>query len=284
MSFTDNIPSDIRNFLGAKGRLAAKFFSLPIIKKIFNGQLNLTNNYIKENLKLISIIYKNNDYVQKIINKYKFENTVEFGCVNKFTFKDDKEYSIFYIDLANRIENLSSKFDFSKIQSFFEIGGGFGANIHFLLTNFPNIKKIIYLDLVPNIFVGTEYLRRFYNESVKDYLVTKKLSKIEFENNDKLEIICIPPWEIEKLDIKIDHFHNAASFVEMPKKIIENYCKFIKKFDAKEISLISYDKFDKNTTINPESLNFFFDNKLKVMWHSRAVESLKRKDIYLCSN
>ena len=186
--------------------------------------------------------------------------------------------------MANRIENLSSKFDFSKIQSFFEIGGGFGANIHFLLTNFPNIKKIIYLDLVPNIFVGTEYLRRFYNESVKDYLVTKKLSKIEFENNDKLEIICIPPWEIEKLDIKIDHFHNAASFVEMPKKVIENYCKFIKKFEAKEISLISYDKFDKNTTINPESLNFFFDNKLKVMWHSRAVESLKRKDIYLCSN
>ena len=37
ISFTDNIPSDIRNFLGAKGRLAAKFFSLPIIKKIFNG-------------------------------------------------------------------------------------------------------------------------------------------------------------------------------------------------------------------------------------------------------
>ena len=93
---------------------------------------------------------------------------------------------------------------------------------------------------------------------MKDYLVTKKLSKIEFENNDKLEIICIPPWEIEKLDIKIDHFHNAASFVEMPKKIIENYCKFIKKFDAKEISLISYDKYDKSTTFNPEKLNFFF--------------------------
>ena len=31
-----------------------------------------------------------------------------------------------------------------KTKSFFEIGGGFGANIHFLVTNFSNIKKILY--------------------------------------------------------------------------------------------------------------------------------------------
>ena len=39
--------------------------------------------------------------------------------------------------------------------------------------------------------------------------------------------------------VEIDHFHNAASFVEMPKKVIENYVKYIKKFKTKEISLIS---------------------------------------------
>ena len=40
-------------------------------------------------------------------------------------------------------------------------------NVHFLLTNFPNIKKVLYLDVVPNIYVGTEYLKYFYKDQVK---------------------------------------------------------------------------------------------------------------------
>ena len=85
-----------------------------------------------------------------------------------------------YLVMADRINNLSSLFNFRKMNSFFEIGGGFGANIHFLLTNYPNIKKVIYLDTVPNIYVGTEYLRFHYKEKVRDYTSTKKLYEICF--------------------------------------------------------------------------------------------------------
>ena len=53
----------------------------------------------------------------------------------------DKNYSCHYLNMADRINNLSNTFKFENLNSFFEIGGGFGANIHFLLTNFPNIKK-----------------------------------------------------------------------------------------------------------------------------------------------
>ena len=77
--------------------------------------------------------------------------------MKKFNSKDNKETSIVYIDMAHRIDVLSSQFDFTKIKSFFEIGGGFGANVHFLVTNFPNINKIIYLDIAPNIYLGTEF-------------------------------------------------------------------------------------------------------------------------------
>ena len=49
--------------------------------------------------------------------------------------------------MAHRINNLSKYFNFKDIKSYFEIGGGFGSNIHFLITNFPNIKKILYLFL-----------------------------------------------------------------------------------------------------------------------------------------
>ena len=229
------------------------------------------------------IVYQKSQKVQNLINKFKFKNTTDFGCIESFEYLN-KNYSCSYLKMADRINTLSEYFDFKNIKSFFEIGGGFGANIHFLVTNFPNIKKILYLDAVPNIYVGTEYLRHHYKEKVKDYLELKNLDRISFSKNNELEIFCIPPWLIEKVETEIDHFHNAASFVEMPKLVINNYVKFIKKFKTKEISLISYDGFDLKTTFNPEELNNFFSDKLSVSWKNSLIEEYKRKLIYLTSN
>ena len=250
---------------------------------IFDTQLKVTRNHINSFLKNKAIVYKNDKDVLSLLGKYKFENTTEFGCVQKFRYLD-KEYSTHYLNMADRINNLSSLFNLEKINSYFEIGGGFGANIHFLITNFPNIKKIVYLDTVPNVYVGTEYLKFHYKEKVKDYLNLKNLSEIKFTDNDDLEILCIPPWQIEKLNVKIDHFHNAASFVEMPEKVINNYCKYIKKFETKEISLISYDNFNPQTTFNPENLNNFFEKELNILWKKTLIEDDNRKLIYLTSD
>jgi len=281
--FCDNLICDIRNEYNLKGRMLSLFYKLPIINKIFSSQIKLTSQYIDLYIKNLSIVYKNNKRIDYLLNKYSFENTTKFGCVQKF-IKDHKEFSITYLTMANRIDILSRKFNFKKIKNYFEIGGGFGSNIHFLLTNFHNIKKIIYLDAVPNIYVGTEYLRFFYKENVKDYLHTKNYKEIKFQENDKLEIICIPPWEIEKININIDHFHNALSFVEMPEKVIENYVKFLKKNNLNEISLISYDGYDTNSTINPDILNKFFNNELAAEWHYNAIEEYNRKSFYLTSS
>ena len=278
-SFTDNLTLDIRNELNLKGKIVSSFFSLPFVNTIFKSQISLTKNHLDNHLKNLQIIYKNDLSVQNLIKKYKFSETTKFGCLKKFKYFE-KEYSIYYLDMAHRIENLSKKFDFSKVKSFFEIGGGFGANIHFLLTNFTNIKKVIYLDVVPNIYVGTEYLKYHFKDRVKDYLNTKGKKEIVFENNNDVEIICIPPWEIQKIDVKIDHFHNAASFVEMPEKVVKNYIKFVNKFKTKEISLISYDNFDKQT-FDPNLLSKLFYNKLNVTWENTLIEDYKRKEIYL---
>ena len=279
-SFTDNLVVDIRNELNFKGRLAASLFSLPVIKKIFDSQLQITKNLLNRYMEILSTIYESNPQTEELIKKYKFEKTTEFECIKKINFKG-KDISIHYLEMANRINNLSTIFELNNVNSFFEIGGGFGSNIHFLVTNFPNIKKIIYLDLVPNIYVGTEYLRHFYKKKVIDYLNLKDSDKIKFSNNDELEIICIPPWLIERLDVQIDHFHNASSFVEMPEEIIANYCDYVKKFNTKNISLVSYGSYDPNTTINPEKLNSFFQNKLKMKYFPTLIE--KRDELYFSS-
>ncbi len=279
-SFTDNEVIDTRDMYSNKGRIFSKIFSLPLINKIFNDQISLTNNYLERYLQTLSVIYKSNENVIKLIGKYQFEDTTSHGCIKQFNFKN-KLYSTHYLDTAHRMNILSDFFDFSKTNSLFEIGGGYGANIHFLLSNFTNIKKVIYLDIFPNIYIGTEYLRHHFGSSVKDYLDTVNLKKIRFSNNSNLEILCIPPWEIEKLDVEIDHFHNASSFVEMPKETISNYCKFIKKFKIKEVSLLSYDGYDLNTTFDPQDLNNFFDNKLEIFWKDELISDFNRKFIYL---
>jgi putative sugar O-methyltransferase len=261
-SFADNEIVDIRQEFNTKGRIVGKIFSLPFFKKIFNDQLKLTNKHLNSSIKNKAVIYQNKKNVQNLIKK---------------------NYSTLYMEMAFRIDKLSKSFNFENNKSFFEIGGGFGANVHFLLTNFPNIKKVLYLDAVPNIYVGTEYLRSHYKDKVKDYLELKNLDKISFSNNDELEILCMPPWLIEKVDVEIDHFHNAASFVEMPKKVVENYSKFVKKFKSKEVSLVSYDGFDLDTTPNPEELNEYFDNNLKISWEKNLIEEFKSKTIFLAS-
>ncbi len=279
-SYTDNLVFDIRSDLNFKGRLLSTLFSLPFISKLFLSQLAITRKYMNSYLENLAAVYSNNLDVQKLIKKYKFIDTTKFGCLSKFKF-EGREYSTHYLNMAYRIDNLSEYFSFRKIKSFFEIGGGFGANVHFLLTNFPNIKKVIYLDIVPNIFVGTEYLRNHFKDNVKDYLITKDKKQICFEDNNELEIICIPPWEIEKINVKIDHFHNAASFVEMPEKIVENYIKYVNKFNTEQISLISYDNFDPSTTFNPNLLSNFFDKKLNIFEKNHLINDYKRKEIYL---
>jgi putative sugar O-methyltransferase len=279
-SFAYNLPLDIRNEYGITGKIIGKIFLLPILNKIFNAQLNLTRNYLNAFVENQSIVFQNNKNVKNLINNYKFENSVNFGCAQTFEYLN-KIYSVDYLLMAYRIDELSKSFDFKAIKSFFEIGGGYGSNIHFLITNFPNIKKILYLDIVPNIFVGTSYLKHFFGKKVKDYTELKNFSKISFSKNDELEILCIPPWLIEKVDTEIDHFYNAASFVEMPKEVIKNYIKFIMKFKTKEISLVSYYPFNPESTFDPKELNNFFENKLKISYKNDLIEESKKKLIYL---
>jgi len=71
-SFADNLVLDIRNEFNIKGRIIGKIFSLPIFNKIFNDQLNLTQNYINKSIINQAIIYQNNKNVENLINKYQY--------------------------------------------------------------------------------------------------------------------------------------------------------------------------------------------------------------------
>ena len=278
-SYADNIVVDFRNELGAKGRFLALITRLPLLKKLYDLQVQSTIDITKETIRRKAIFYENNEKIKYLLSKYKILNSTEFGCVSKFKINGN-EYSFHYLNLCERIDIISNKIDYKKIVSILEIGGGFGANIHLLLTNFNNIKKIIYLDIVPNLFVGTEYLRFFYKDAVKDYNFLKNKKNITFSDNNDLEILCIAPWQIENISCLIDHFHNAHSFQEMPKDVVKNYVKYILKIvKNNSVSLVAYgNDIKSNITLEISDLNVCFGNSLNIIKKHEIID--KNKKLY----
>jgi len=277
-SYTDNIVIDIRNELGAKGRLVSKLFKFPYLNRVFSSQKKISSNLSKDLIKFKKLYYENNKKVDYLLSNYKIDRSIEFGCEDKFEYKNN-EYSTLYLNMCERIDNIKQFIELNKIRSYFEIGGGFGSNIHLLINNFSNIKKIIYADIFPNLFIGTEYLRKFFGTSVTDFNTLKNFKEIKFKDDNELEILCIPPWMIKNINSSIDSFHNASSFQEMTLEQVTNYKNLIKKIvKSNSLSLIVYEGFEINKTLSPTIINKIFENKLKI---SEFETIDKRKLFYL---
>lgn len=286
-SYTDSKLLDIRNSLNSTIllKLIKLFTELYPFNKIYTSQVTLTKSYLNESLFFQNEYIKTNKIAKELIGKYKLPYSLLGGCISKGSI-DNKEYSIHYLNLLQQHDFMTNYIDFKQINSVFEIGGGFGINIHLLLENYPNIKKVLYLDIPPHLYIGTQYLKSFYGGSVVDYNQTKDLNEIVFSKNNDLEIICIAPWQIESFRSSIDIFMNAHSFVEMPKKVIGNYVNQLKKFkNFKEtiIALTSYDEENLETTFNPQELTNYFDNRNFLSNNSPTLMNTSRINHYYLS-
>ncbi len=263
-SFSDNAIVDRRgsyNFGITRSILAKIYRDVYPFNQIFDSQVSLTTQYYNSMIKYQSDFLKKNDRVKSLLKKYVIpEDTTKGGCLSSCDF-EGKKISHHYLQLLSTLDHVLQNINVKSKRSFFEIGGGFGTNTHLLIENVPSIKKVIYLDITPNLYIGTQYLKSFFGRSVIDYRQSKNMDTITFSNNDELEIFCIMPSQIELIDADIDLFHNAHSFVEMPKTVVQNYAKNIERILSKtngSISLISYDNFDLNTTFHPDELISFF--------------------------
>jgi len=262
-----------------------RFISLIIniisFNKFFKHQKVLTKRIFDDRFKYLNYIFKNNSKVQRLVKKYKIENSTQFGCYNFFTYKT-KKYSPYYLELCNKIDFINSKKNLKKIQSYCEIGGGFGANIHLMLQNFKNIKKVLLIDTFPTIYIATMYLRKFYKKSVISYDQIKNKKNIKFSNDKNLEIICIPPWKIDNVNITIDHFHNGDSFSHLEINKIKKYLSFLKKNQTKHFSVTDLDVSDKKYKVtSPKKYIKLFNKKTKLFKNNFIIDGLrKEKNIF----
>jgi len=189
--------------------------------------------------KLTRFYYKiqYDSWFQNMKSEYSIPETLHGGAEVTVELDGDEVSELYVIQLL-RIHNFCPFANFDRAQSIFEIGGGYGSNMHLLLTMFPNIRKVIYLDIPPVLYVATQYLREFFPEAVVDYRATRSVQEITFQPDDRREIICICPWQIPRIDSRIDVFWNAASFAEMPQDVVVNYAKYARQLVSRPDGLV----------------------------------------------
>jgi putative sugar O-methyltransferase len=264
MSYADNLALDVRdayNF-GLRRLIRLLMKNYPL-KKIFESQIQLTSWYANDCIAYAQEILNIKEKTRNLLKKYTVPYSLLGNCLVKVKI-DGHDYALHYLNLLEQHDNIASRINFNNAHSIFEIGGGFGINVHLLLENYKNIKKVLYLDIPPNLYIGTQYLKAFYDASVIDYRALRHLDSIKFSQDENVEIFCVAPWQIEKFKSVIDIFMNSHSFVEMPRPVVQNYIdkfnEFPESINAK-IALTTYDHFDLNSTFHPNELPKFFKNR-----------------------
>ncbi len=266
---TANInPFDLMTFDTWKLKIYKMIYEFPFIRKrLFDPFIESCERQFQKTKSFRSLYYSIifGEWFEGFSGRYALPNTLIENPQNTISI-NDHEIGHSYLKAFLRIHNYSKVVDFDKVESVLEIGGGFGSLCHTLLHLFPNIRKYIYLDIPPILYVGTQYLKQFYGDEVIDYRETRDLEKIKFSSNDAREILAICPWQIERIDAKINLFWNSASFQEMTEKIIINYLSHVRRMltiDASKLCIVVY-KSESPALIKPIELKKIMEDNLSL--------------------
>lgn len=287
MSYADNLCIDIRNSYnhGLK-KLALWLTKIFPVNRIFDSQVRLTEVRANEAIAYAQEVIRLKEKDRRLLEKYLVPYSLVGKCLTKAEI-DGQGYSTHYLSLLEQHDNIASHIDFKKAYSIFEIGGGFGTNVHLLLENYKNIRKVLYLDIPPNLYVGTQYLKAFYGDSVIDYRASRDLKSIKFSDDETLEIYCIAPWQIENFAGTIDVFMNSHSFVEMPKEVARNYAAkfsgFSESADA-AIALTTYGWYNLDSTYLPSELPTFFEGRKFECFEAGTLLDSSEKNLFFVSS
>jgi putative sugar O-methyltransferase len=222
LSFTDSVLID-RSMAHAsfRGRAAAWAFTHTPISRSYGSQTALTRDYWEEFRRYRNANWQRSSRVRDLLDRYRILDSVGFGCLDTIEI-DGNEIAAHYLQTLDTHDRLTAHVDYNAKETILEIGGGFGAYVHLLATNYPNMRKFLYLDISPNLYVGTQYLRSLFGKSVRTYRDTRGQTDLRFQGDHELEILCIAPHQLQFFGGKVDLVHNAHSFVEMPREVVAN--------------------------------------------------------------
>lgn len=225
-----------------KSRVVKWLAMLPGIRNVVSDQRNQISRlrYRCDALRAELLYLRHRDWFNKIIDEYGFPESNIAGAQGGLKL-ESQTINTKYLLTALRLRTFKEHTTLQHPNSFMEIGGGFGAFTHLLLTLMPTVRKVIYVDIPPMIYLGTQYLKCHFGTAVRDYLDLRNKDEIRFESAPgELEILCLCPWQLEKLKADVNIFYNCSSFSEMTPDRVANYSHHIQRLlsDDGEVWLV----------------------------------------------
>jgi len=88
------------------------------------------------------------------------------------------------------------------------------------------LRVIVNVDIVPVLYLSTQFLRSIEGVEMFDYRALRRLDRIVTEQAPNVvRIYQLAPWQLPRLEGTFDFFFNAFSFQEMERQICRNYAE-----------------------------------------------------------
>ncbi len=227
--------------------------------------------------------FRNADMLETHASTLASMNTM-LGSPEAYFLWSDQRIALNYLEQLCVIENFRSEIGFDRAQSFLEIGGGFGSHAHLILTLYPQIEKYLYIDLPPMLYVGTQYLRAHFGDSVYTYADWSK-DRPDDLNQISNRILCLPPWCLEQCTFNWDAAFSMASFQEMRSDQVLYYLDFLGKNAASEdsnLALLYYRSG--NNSMSLDSLEEYFQQGMKLRRFEPEAAYTPSRFVYLVAS
>lgn len=158
--------------------------------------------------------------------------------LEQFVF-DGKRYSRSFLNYLLGLNFLKQHFDLSEVNTVLEIGGGFGSLGEILLGDARNHCFYIDVDIPPTNCVSSYYLQEIFGaDKIADYGLLRNEERLDIgalASRFKGAVLC--PWQLPKLEGKVDLFVNFISFQEMEPDVVGNYLDQVDRLKAKYVLL-----------------------------------------------
>lgn len=264
ISQTEAASFDIRLHLGVnrRAKIARLLLSKPPLQRAIDAQTAMALSIYRERQALFEALMGLSPRAAELLARWELPNRCGYGEINSCrafgkTFVSE---SLLLLDVHDHIAQTARLED---ARSFAEIGGGYGAYADIVITNLPNVRKVLLVDVAPNLYITYEFMKDVFGNSVRDYRACRDAENIHFRDDDQLEILVLAPHLAEKFTGTIDYFHNKDSFVEMPIDVVGNYSAMVARWlqPTSVVALTSYHEYDLATTYAPDVLKDLFHDQ-----------------------
>ena len=212
---------------------------LPFISNIFGFYRELISDQAINIEKIQELI--NVDILNTINGEFTYFKPPKGICAGNpiHTFNwNEYEISNSFVEYLSRVADFYKKVNPQEVKTLLEIGPGLCWSTLAHISLNPYLERVVNVDIPSTLYVSTQFLKSIPSIEVVGY---KKLLEIGIPkiNHNKVQCLQIPTWELQNIDLEFDWAHNAFSFMEMEKEVVNSYRDLISQKVKKGVWLLS---------------------------------------------